>query len=163
MGKCSYLEDTCSILLDIHVFTPKHPRSLFRFKPLGTKQIITPYFISRVLLSDLVLKSLSSTKYTWTLSTPKRRTDITHWSCQPFRYMYSLIKLHLAQMLLNVCLITPPPSYHFFDVKNSVPKLYHLCLPFLCTTPVCLCVDLCPYYSMYTNFLFLRSPSLLPR
>ena len=32
-------KDTCSILLDINVFTPKHRRTLFSFKPLGTNEI----------------------------------------------------------------------------------------------------------------------------
>ena len=48
-------KDICSILLDIHVFTPKRPRTPFLFKPLSTKQIITPYFH---FLSDLVWDSI---------------------------------------------------------------------------------------------------------
>ena len=57
---CYLNKDTCSILLDIHVFTPKRPRTLFSFKPLGTNKISCHIFSSRFLLSDLVLNSFSN-------------------------------------------------------------------------------------------------------
>ena len=47
-------------ILDIHVSTTKRPRSLFRFKPVGTKQISRHIFISRSFLSDLVLNWFSN-------------------------------------------------------------------------------------------------------
>ena len=71
--------DTRSILLDIHVFTPKRPRTLFSFKPLGTNKISCHILSSCFFLSDLVLNSFPNRfKPRLILIHIKQRTDFRH-------------------------------------------------------------------------------------